>query len=174
MNSRTRSRKGSTIAEAGPALFLLIIMLFYPMLNIIGLGLAYYSGFMLNTWQTREAALINANEAQDPSGAICHTLPEHWRTNGLGTFANIKEGIDTQVSYEDGTPDAVLKADKIVRVTTTVKYNPWFTVPFFKVPGLGEAFPITFSNTRHVEDPDLVANAGAKLMPASAISMNAR
>ncbi|MBX9569198.1 MAG: hypothetical protein K2X77_09905 [Candidatus Obscuribacterales bacterium] len=163
MKNKRRTNKGTVICEAGPALFILIIFMFFPMLDILGLGLASYSGYMLNTWQTREAALLNANEAQAVEGQIMKSLPEYWRTNGLGALANVQPGIQTEVVYEDGVADSVLKADKVVHVTTTIQYAPWFTVPFFDVPGLGKPFPITFSNRGHVEDPDLVTNQGAQL-----------
>lgn len=165
MRTNNRSKRGNAIAEAGPALFFLIIFMFYPMLDLLGLGLAFYSGFMLNTWQTREAALLTANEAQAADGHIRKRLPEYWRKSGLGNLANVGEDIETEVIYEDGVADAVLKADKVIRVTTTLQYRPWLTVPFFDMPGLGKPFSITFSNRGHVEDPDLAQ--GAQLISAA-------
>lgn len=164
-----RNNKGNAIAEAGPALFFLFVFMFYPMLDIMGLGLAFYSGFMLNTWQTREAALLNANEAQAADGHIRSRLPEYWHKCGLGNLANVEPNIDTEVIYEDGVADSVLKADKVIRVTTTIQYRPWFTVPFFDIPGLGRPFPITFSNRGHVEDPDLAEDKGARYPSVTAL-----
>ena len=172
MKTKRRSNKGTAICEAGPALFFLIIFMFYPMLDLLGLGIAFYSGYMLNTQQAREAALLNASEAQNAGGMIRHKLPEYWRKSGLGSLANVEPGIDTEVIYEDGIADTVLKADKVVRVTTTIQYRPWLTVPFFDMPGLGKPFTITYSNRGHVEDPDLAVNQGAQ-MPAAAAAAGA-
>lgn len=163
--AKYRSRKGQSIAEGGPAIFILVVMMFFPMLDLLGLGLAFYSGFMLNTWQTREAALISNGEATAENGRIRFLLPEYWRRSGQGKFANIDKGIATKVTYEKGAENAattaIFKADQVVRVTTTIKYRPWFTIPFLPVPGLGDPFVIEFSNTRLVEDPDLASDTTA-------------
>lgn len=156
-----RTRRGSTITEAGPALFILFCLLFFPMLDLLGLLLAYYSGYLLNTWQTREAALLRAVDTTNPAGLIQQGLPEQWRANGLGRFVNIIQPIQTQVEYEAGYTDPTpstptnFAPDQSVRVTTTIVCGPYFNIPFLVgIPGISAPFSVRYTNSRHIENPE--------------------
>lgn len=154
---KQRSRTGSTMTESGPALFILFCLLFFPLLDLLGLVLSYYSGYLLNTWQAREAALLRKVDATSPNGLIIKGLPENWKANGLGRFVNITKDIQTQVEYEADIADTRtgFAPDQSVRVTTTIECGPYFTIPFFVgIPGITAPYEIKYSNSRHIENPD--------------------
>lgn len=152
---KRRNSKGSAMLEAGPALFILFIFLLYPLINLLGLGFSYYSVYTLNDIQTREASLLRRSEAMSEGGIILKQIPDAWKNQGLGRFANVLEGPETVITYTDGTADNNGVLDKVVHINTRIICRPCISVPWFAViPGLGA--PVTFGMTssRVLENPD--------------------
>lgn len=153
MNAK-RNSNGSAMLEAGPALLILFIFMLYPLINLLGLGFSYYSVYTLNDLQTREASLLRRSEAMNQGGVILKQIPDSWKLQGLGRFANVVNGPDTVITYTDGTPDNNGVLDKAVHISTSVTCRPCISVPWFAmIPGLGA--PVTFSMTssRVLENP---------------------
>lgn len=157
-STRSQRRKmsgGASIAEFGPALGLVLICFFFPMINMLSLALDYGLCMVLNINQVHEASLIAMSDATDNAGPVCKAIPDQW-LNGMGRFVKIVGYPQTTVTYRDGEtgPDNV--TDKIVSVQTTVVCTPFLPVPLpcANIPGLNG--PVTFSINaeRPVENPD--------------------
>lgn len=153
-----RTANGAGIAEFGPAVFVLIIAIFFPLCDLISIGVSYTLLMVLNYNQVHEAALIDSSEALDPSGSVKKGIPETWRS-GMGHFVNMSGSPQTDVTYRDGQQESgagnTNVEDKIVRVRTTVTCNPFLSIPFFvNVPGINAPFPLVVFQERPLENPD--------------------
>src|SRR5205823_1367132 len=124
----------------------LLIMIFFPMLDLISMGVAYGSCMFLNSAQVKQAALIPSADAQSTTGIVKKTLVDVWLSQGLGRFVKIAAYPKTDVSYRDGETDPTTHIkDKIVRVNTTFSCNPFITVPAPPILGIpGLSAPMTF------------------------------
>lgn len=154
----SRNRKGSSMSEFAPSLFILLIFLTFPMFDLIGFGATYFCGYTLNSLQLREAAVTPASQALRPSGVIKKDLPERFSKTGLGAFAQVIN-VKTDVSYLAGhkDPRSEFAADATVSVSTEITSRPFLTIPFFTgIPGLGSPFTLKFASTRPLEDPNFV------------------
>lgn len=158
--SKQRRRRGAQMAEFGPALFILLILFFFPLLDLVSICFAYGVVKVLNSNQVHEASLISAEQAQDASGMVKKGIPDEWHNSGLGKFVNVASRPATEVSYRDGVAGgAGSTTAKYVIVKTTVICNPFIFVPFpiLKVPALNTPVPLSVVSERPMEDPD---NAG--------------
>ena len=143
-----RTEKGSSIAEFGPALFLLFFFALFPAIDLIGIGMSYLSCVALNDLQVREAVRVPKSQAIDPKGTVQLAIPEKWRPTVLGGLGGTIEPPTTEVSYIKG------KRVMYVNVATTCTMNPILTIPFFvRVPGLGAPFVTTINHSRVIENP---------------------
>lgn len=135
--NRGRTTTGSGLAEFGPALGLLLIGFFFPMINFCALFTGYATCMMLNGAQCREAALLTKQQAQDKEGTIRKGIPQYWTRSGLGQFAAIVGSPKTDVTYNGTTPE-------VVHVKTTCSVLPWLIIPLpVDVPGMNA--PTSFS-----------------------------
>ncbi|MFA6559766.1 MAG: hypothetical protein WCT03_25290, partial [Candidatus Obscuribacterales bacterium] len=79
----SRSASGSGIAEFAPALIILLICIFFPLVDMLAVALAYCDGQVLNSNQTHEASLLDWHDAVSPTGTVCKGIPDQW-LNGMG------------------------------------------------------------------------------------------
>lgn len=155
---RMRTKTGAGIAEFGPAMLVLLICIFFPLCDLISMGVSYTLVMVLNYNQVHEASLIESGDAQNPSGSVKKGIPDVWKS-GMGKFVNMSGNPQTEVTYRDGQTESGTGAngaeDKIVRVRTTVTCNPFLNIPFFvKVPGINAPFPLVVFQERQMENPD--------------------
>lgn len=157
--SQRRKSYGAQMAEFGPALFVLLILFFFPLLDLVSICFAYGVVKVLNNNQVHEASLVAADQAQDANGLVKKGIPDQWQQSGLGKFVNVDGRIATEVSYRDGVSGGGGATAKFVIVKTTVVCNPLVFVPFpiVKVPALNSPVPLDIVSERPMEDPD---NAG--------------
>lgn len=160
--SRLRGRNcyAATMAEFGPALFVLLILFFFPVLDLVSICFAYGVVKLLNYNQVHEASLVSSAKAQDPKGMVKKGIPDQWHQGGLGKFVNAAGRPNTDVSYRNGVGGGEgTTTGKFVIVKTTVVCNPLVFVPFpiAKIPGLNTPVPLVVVSERPMEDPD---NAG--------------
>ncbi len=161
MNARQQRRRdnGSAIAEFGPALFVLLIIIFFPLMDFLGLAAAYCMGWYCNYNVCRELSVRKENE-RDQVFSECNTALFN---TGLIAFVGCKTHTDT-----DSTPasppvpsapsDLFHHADygaaaggfqPIVTLTTQVTAQPFITVPFIPaVPGLSAPAAMVFTSQR--------------------------
>jgi hypothetical protein len=157
-NRRNLRERGSALNEIGPALFILLIFIFFPCLDLLSMAAGYASCMYLNQLQAKEAAVDPASDAKVQSGKVRKTVVDNWLQNGVGRFVKTTSYPNTTVSYHDGQTDPTTKiTDKIVTVTTTIECLPFLTIPFFfPIPGLSAPMSFTFSTNATMENPDLV------------------
>jgi len=153
--AKIRQRKGSAIAEFGPALILVLIFFFFPTIDLLAVGMSYGFCMVLNYNQVHEASLLPASKATDSSGVVIKGIPEQW-LNGMGHFVKMSGSPQTAITYRDGQTGSDNVTDKIVSVTTTVVCTPFLNIPIpaVNIPGLNG--PMTFSiySERPMENPD--------------------
>ncbi len=150
---RNRVQRGSSMAELPGALIILLFVIFFPLINIIGLGIKYGGCATLNGIQLREAALVPRSQAIAAGGAVQKGIPDQWLAGGIGKFVNPTVAPHTEITYRDGekTDSGV---DKLVTVKTTVSIPPFITVPFLPdVPGLSAPVQFTLEGERPMENP---------------------
>lgn len=157
MKKKSRSLKrgacGNTIAEFVPVLWILIMVIFFPMLDLLSLTSAYVVVYTMNSIQLREAALMPRSAAEG-GPKIRTTIPSQWMDSGPGRFANMQSQTTT-VRYSAGTTDETGIQDWIVSVDTSCTFRPLLTVPFpISIAGLNAPMTITMSGERTVEDPE--------------------
>lgn len=161
MPTRTkRKKRGATLmGEFGPALYVLLIAIFFPLIDLLSVCLAYGLCMVLNNNQIHEASLVPYEDAGDPSGSVQKGIVDQW-LNGMGHFVKIKAYPHTTVSYRDGqsSTDAGSSkiVDKVVRVSTEVICQPFLPIPLMvaNIPGINAPMNFTVSAERQMENPD--------------------
>ncbi|MDQ5934292.1 MAG: hypothetical protein QG574_1590 [Cyanobacteriota bacterium erpe_2018_sw_21hr_WHONDRS-SW48-000092_B_bin.40] len=149
-----RNSSGSAITEFGPALGILLICFFFPLLNMLVLGVSYCLCMVLNYNQVHEASLLPMNDAASLNGPVCKDITDRW-LNGMGKFVKTEGYPQTVISYRDGhTTNNV--TDRIAMVQTTVKCQPTLSIPLFgaSVPGLNAPMAFSVSSESTMENPD--------------------
>lgn len=145
---RRRKSTGGQIAELAPALLLLFIVILFPMLDIMYLGLGYCAGWYLNQMTARACATVAPAEYT----TACTNMNNSWSGSSFANFTGasvIKNKADpvdfkgTAVDRETG------ESMKFVLVNTQVQVNPFFSlasVPFLNTLNIdGLTRPITFN-----------------------------
>lgn len=135
MKKQRSCRGGGQIAELAPAIFLILIVLVFPIVEFLYLGSAYCFGWYLNYLVVRETAQYAPNNIAGRDAAI-NAITSQWR-NGLGKFTG-SNATNLAPIYQPNptTPETV-------NVTTRVLVRPFVRVAFFdSVPGLGA--PVLF------------------------------
>ncbi len=143
-----RKTRGGQIAELAPALLILFIIILFPMMDIIYLGLGYCAGWYLNHMTARACATV------PPAQYVTATtsMNNAWASSSLSGFTgasiayNKADAVDylgTAVDRETGLPM------KYIQVTTRVSVNPFFSlasVPFLNSLNIdGLTKPIVFN-----------------------------
>lgn len=153
--AKLRRATGGTIAEFGPALWILLICIFFPLVDMLAMALSYGLCVVLNTNQVKEAALLPRTDATDPSGTVMKKIPEMWE-NGMGHFVRMSGQPLTQVAYRTGQQGTDQITDQIVGVRTTINCNPFLSVPvpFVTCPGLNAPMVFQITSEKPMENPD--------------------
>lgn len=148
-----RSASGTAIAEFGPGFAVLVLMIFFPLVDMLGLGASYASCTLLNYCQLREAAFCSKDEALAQDGPVKSGVPQTWRQQGVGKFANLIEDPKTEVNYVDADDAGNGVVFQYVQVSTSATASPFLAVPFFAgVPGLGAPVTFKISSERLLEN----------------------
>ena len=139
-----RDSRGNQISELGPALFIILIVILFPLMLLIYLGLGYACGWYLNHMSTRAAAIVVPGQMQNAMDA----QQAAWEATGLAAFtkATVISNTATRVNI-DGDPE-----DDIVRVTTRIQIEPLVIVPFIPLRPL----PFQFVSERPVEEHGII------------------
>lgn len=119
-----RSRRGGAIAETGPALFMFLIMIFFPMLVVMGMAAQYACAWYHNHLMLSELPVRNKVSA---NGDPVHTeIANKFDSTGVARFVGVTNVTDV-VSYQDaqnGLP-------AMVRCTSTLEGRPFISLPYF-------------------------------------------
>lgn len=159
MFAKNRSRRGSAIAELGPALFVLLILIFFPMLDLMGAAADYAFANLLHNAEIREIAVRVPDEGQKETIAqqadkdFINTMPGYAQFCGIkvadvGNDAKIKHSIQ-YIKSDPANPDEITE----VQVATTVSFKPFLVIPYMDgIPGLGGNMTFTVATTRPQEE----------------------
>jgi len=144
----SRRKRGSAIAELGPALFILLLAGVFPMLDLIFAGVGYCAGYTLSDLELREAARLPKSQLEAALVQICY----EWRTSGIGQFAGVVGDPQADFNYytdnQGGGPNL-----NYVTVTTTVQIKPLLPIPFVPgVPALSVPATYTYNGRRILEN----------------------
>jgi hypothetical protein len=135
---------GNTIAEVGPVLFVFFLLVFFPLVNLIVLGLNYGCVKYFNFIETRELAI--RQKELGISQQVHREVFASWRETGMFAFC----GGNTSVWRSFPT----YNADTTVTNTNVVVVPPFLTIPLFaRVPGLNA--PVTFVVSDRVAKEDI-------------------
>ncbi len=146
--TKIRDQNGSAMTELGPALLILLVAIFFPLLNLSTIGLTYFCCGTLTDLQANKAALLPASLATSDTGPVKKSVVDAWKATGLGAFANLAQPPITTVSY------TMIGTTPYAEVSTQFAANPLMTVPFIPgVPGISAPVQFTFTSKRVVEDP---------------------
>jgi predicted secreted protein len=145
-----RRRKGSAITEFGPALFLFLVLIFFPLMDLISVACIYCCGWYCNFLVTREAAVrTRADGGNGPGGnggIVAQEVNREFLRTGVAAFIGLRSPADEtsgnlvhQCDYTTAGPGLPPQ----VRCSTQITGRPFLTIPFIPaVPGLSA--PITF------------------------------
>jgi hypothetical protein len=155
LEKQTRRAHGNSIVEFAPALSILLICFFFPLLDMLAVLVSYGLCMVLNYNQVHEASLLQKIDAENPAGVVRKGIPDQWLA-GMGHLVKVQGYPQTEIFYRDGQtgPDKV--TDRIVMVRTTVVGSPFLTIPLpvLNVPGLNGPMTIQLSSERQMENPD--------------------
>lgn len=146
MNSRVkRKSKGSAIAEFGPSLFVLLIIIFFPMLDMLGLAAQYCMGWYANFMCCRELSVRRRSEETN----VISEVNANFNSSGFSKFLGIDDPDDLKhtVEYTDTVPGG---AQGTVTCSTEVTAKPFIHVPlpFVTCPGLNADVKFTIASQR--------------------------
>lgn len=146
----TRRISGSATIEFTVAIGIVFLLLLLPGLDLLFMGFTYGTGWMLNTAQLRQAAMVKKSVVD----AEMQAITDNWEATGPGQFVNKGQTKPTaKVEYKSRSG-----GDFTVRVTTTVVSNSMMAIPFFSsVPGLGAPINYSFTGERLMENPAYVS-----------------
>lgn len=142
MRSKRRER-GSAIAEFGMSLFVIFIVLFFPMVDLAAVCTTYGFCWYFNSMETRE--LSCRTKAEGEGGTVHQELVNAWKQTGFHSFIGGESTTYiSQVSYEP--------SDTVTN-TTRITTRPFLTVPFFNgVPALGAPYTVVITSSRLREE----------------------
>lgn len=148
LKTRLKGHRGAALSETGPAFFLLFLFAVFPVIDLIFLGISYFSCITLNDLQSREAARVAKSEATSTTGSVQGTIPNQWRITSLGQLARLAQPPVTSVSYQ------IERNNIYVTVATTCSIQPLLMIPFFpNIPGIGAPVTVFISRSKLLESP---------------------
>jgi hypothetical protein len=118
-----RRRRGNAIAETGPALFMFLIIIFFPLLDVMGMALQYACGWYHNHLMLQELSVRH----NDQGGTVHNEILAQFGSSGLSKFSGVT-GITDSIGYD---PPSTNGQPEFVRCTTTIDGKPFIALPFF-------------------------------------------
>jgi hypothetical protein len=136
---KLRKFRGQAIAETGPALFVLLVLIFFPLLDLLAMGLQFCCGWYLNHEATHELA---DSKLADWTTAL-DQVKAKFDATGVPKFAHMVSGTHT---YTNVPADATGATPAEVHNTTAIVCKPFLYIPmFFPVPGVNQNMTISFT-----------------------------
>jgi hypothetical protein len=139
-----RTRKGSAITEFGPALFVFLIIIFFPLMDLLGMAAVYCCGWYCNFLVTREVAVRTQAQGQ----LAAQEVDDEFLKTGVAAFVGLKAGDHgSKIVHVLNYNTAAAGLPPQVECKTSITGVPFLTIPFIPaVPGLSA--PITFTMTQ--------------------------
>lgn len=156
MMRKRRSQTGAgQIAELGPAIWIILVMVLFPMMDLIYMGMAYGSGWFLNHMVTRAVVTADPTDAAKVSTAV-NGATAGWQGSYLAQFIGVVGTPTNTVAFIPG-PGPIPPAD-FAKVTTTVTCKPFMDmrgIPIinaFSIPGCTTNATFVFCDIRPQEE----------------------
>ncbi len=137
-------------------MFILLIVIFFPMLDLLGMGVGYIMSGVFHDYMLRELAVSVPPGVQNPDPAIqsqataINKIKDDFASGGFCAFLRMQKS-DLDVSDIKYIPDDA--NPKFVECTTTCTVTPFITIPWFAgIPGLNEPFPFKLTSQRPQEE----------------------
>jgi hypothetical protein len=157
-----RKSRGSAIAELGPSLLILLVLILIPVLDLLYIGSAYGFAWFVQNTEIRE---LSTNTPWQLDGGVAATqalarADSDVLTNSFGfaAFLGINQSnFSTRVTHPNFgantfIPPTTTEAGQVI-LTTNVLIRPWLRVPFLaSVPGIGTDMPFSFTTTKPQEE----------------------
>lgn len=145
---KIRRKRGAAIAETGPALFLLIIIIFFPMLDLLEMAAGYVFSSIYHDYMVRELA-IRVPESNG-NAAAKEKINAEFRSSGFFSFLKMQNN-DMKVDRVRYLPDMANPTQ--IELSTTVTVRPFINIPFFaQVPGMGAPVDFKLTSVRPQEE----------------------
>lgn len=150
---RARNTRGGQLAESGPALFILLVAIFFPMVDLLYYGFAFGAAWYLNQLEARAVSVspppFGPNATFD--GRI---IPEvqskeaEFINGGLGRFLKLQDLLCQVRQLPDPTNPAVV-GSSVVTNQFFVQAMIWLPIPYFAgIPALnGNGTVFTYTTT---------------------------
>lgn len=136
---KLRTSRGQAITETGPALFVLLVMVFFPLLDLLAMGLQFCCGWYLNHEATHE---LSVSKFPDWNTALLQVKTKFDAT-GIPKFAHMTNG---QHVYTNVQPDPTGAVPAQVNCQTSITCKPFLYIPmFFPVAGVNQDMTISFT-----------------------------
>lgn len=155
--AKRRSHTGAAIAEFAPALALLLLFVFLPLLDLMPVLIGYVGCNYLNSQQSDLAAQAlrargNSFTNQADVQSRVDKLATDWQATALGQLAKLKKATTTIAGpVNSSVSKGYLTC--YVHVTTEVQCAPFIELAFLgAIPGLGAPVNFSISSERVVED----------------------
>lgn len=135
-----RKSKGSAITEFGPSLFLFLIIIFFPLLDMLGMAAVYGTCWYANFMCCRELAVRREGEKDN----VVTEVNTAFGNSGFSKFVGIgdvNKDIKHVVTYSTPTPGQ----QATVTCETTVVAKPFISVPVPLITAPGLNAPMTFT-----------------------------
>ncbi|MBX9569909.1 MAG: hypothetical protein K2X77_13510 [Candidatus Obscuribacterales bacterium] len=145
MSALKRRKKGSSITEFGPSLFLFLIVIFFPLLDMLGMAAVYGCCWYLNFMCVRELSVRKESEA----AAVQNEVNAAFDATGFARFIGI-DSINEDVKHSVSYTPAAAGQQALVSCSTEVTAKPFITVPlpFVNAPGLNADVKFTIGSQR--------------------------
>ena len=153
-----RKSTGGQIAELAPALLILFIVILFPMVDIMYLGIGYCAGWYLNQMTVRACSTVK--KAQYPVAEA--NMKTAWESSGLALFtrAGVVQNKASTVNYGTSIDRETGKPMQMVQVDTQVAITPFLSlggVPFMaamNIDGLTRPIIFRYVDKRPLEESE--------------------
>lgn len=142
---RRRRTSGSAIMETGPALYVFLLLIFFPMVDLLFMGVDFCGSWYMNHLVVRELALRKKSEWPNAISQVVTPF-----TNaGVGQFMHITGSSHVPVNIGQPTDGERMK----VQCDSTVTCAPFLQLPIpGSIPGLSGPVTFRFSSERPREN----------------------
>lgn len=142
---RRRRQSGSAILETGPALYVFLLLILFPMVDLLFIGVNFCGAWYLNHAVTRELALRRRPEWTQAIADV----DTPYKAAGIGQFMHITSSSHTPTNI--GTPQD--NERQRVRCVSNVTCAPFLQLPIpGSIPGLSGPVTFTFTAERPREN----------------------
>lgn len=146
---KRRTRTGHEFAEMAPALFILLVCILPPMIDLIYLGIAYAAGWYLNHLEVREVACVPPGQ----ENAAVARAKAAWEASTLAAFIKGQEISVTPQQLNIKPPPPSDDGPDTARVTTVIRVQPFLQIPFLgSIPGIGAPIDFSYTSERPQEE----------------------